>query len=168
MRRNIPLISAALTTFSLVMLASVVYAYQAMAAPPPLPSAEANQPGIGAPVEASAPPEPAARPNVSPQDAAALAAKFLNRTDAFSVEVAVFNGAQSYKVTFSSGDIAYVAMDGQVLGIAPAPASQASSAPAPRHGTGRGGKRSGGGGAGGEGAGGEGSGGEGGGESGGD
>lgn len=167
MRRNIPLISAAVTTFSLVILASVVYAYQAMAAPPSVPLPGGNQPGVPARVEASAPLDPAASSNVSPQDAAALAAIYLNRTDAFSVELAVFNGTQSYKVTFSSGDIAYVALNGQVLGNVPAPAAVVSSVPARPRGSGQGGGRSGGGGGGGDEGGGGAGGGEGGGEGGG-
>ena len=61
-------------------------------------------------------------PKVAPQDAASIAAKAINRTDLYSVELADYQGTQAYKVTFSSGDIVYVSMDGQVLGTEPPPA----------------------------------------------
>ena len=59
--------------------------------------------------------------SVAPRDAAAEAAKFLNRTDLYSVQLANYNGTQTYEVTFASGDIAYVSMSGQVVGVAAAP-----------------------------------------------
>jgi hypothetical protein len=48
--------------------------------------------------------------------AAGLASEFLGRTDAYSVELAQYNGVQAYKVTFLSRDVVYVSFDGQVLG----------------------------------------------------
>lgn len=133
MRRSIALISAAVTAFSLVILASVVYAYQVMAAPRPTVAQVASQPVV-LQQAASA---PATSANLSPQNAASVAAKLLNRTDVYSVELADFNGAQSYKVTFSSGDVVYVGLDGQVLGTVPAATTVANSMPLKRH-TGKG------------------------------
>jgi uncharacterized membrane protein YgcG len=52
-----------------------------------------------------------------PGDAAALAAKFLNRTDLYSIELSSYNSSQVYKVVFVSGDVAYVSMSGQVVGV---------------------------------------------------
>ena len=48
--------------------------------------------------------------------AAGIASEFLGRTDAYTVELAQYNGVQAYKVTFLSGDVVYVSPDGQVLG----------------------------------------------------
>jgi hypothetical protein len=68
---------------------------------------------------ASAPqaPEPAALQIVSPEQAAQIAAISLGQSAIYSVESASYNGVSAYKVTFSSGDVAYVSMDGQVLNI---------------------------------------------------
>jgi hypothetical protein len=132
MRRSIALISAAVTTFSLVILASVVYAYSVMAAPRPvLYQANAQLPAgeqVSAPA-ASAPAMLATVQNVSPQEAASVASNFLKRSDAYSVELASLNGTQCYKVAFSSGDVVYVSLTGQVLATVPAPAVVVSAPP---------------------------------------
>lgn len=132
MRRNVLLISAAVTTFSVVLLASVVYAYQAMAASPSATIADSGQAAAVAQSAVSVAADPASAPNVSPQEAAAAAATFMNRKDALSVELTVFDGSQAYKVTFSSGDIAYVSLSGQVLATLPSPVAAVSFAPIPR------------------------------------
>jgi hypothetical protein len=54
---------------------------------------------------------------VSPQQAAQIAAGSVGQSNIYSVESASFNGIPSYKVTFSSGVVAFVSMDGQVLTI---------------------------------------------------
>lgn len=118
MRKGTMFISAALTAFILAMLAGVVSAYKGMNDLKPLsqPVPAKVQPVL---LPASAPTQPAV---VSPQDAAVVASNYLNRTDLFSAELADFNGAQTYKITFSSGDIVYVALSGQVLAAEPPPA----------------------------------------------
>lgn len=60
---------------------------------------------------------PAAAPAFTPDQAAALAAQVMNRTDLYSVETTQFNGASVYLVTFTSGDLVYVSPDGQILSI---------------------------------------------------
>jgi hypothetical protein len=55
--------------------------------------------------------------NITPEEAAAIASKVINRTDLYSVEAAQFEGVDTYLVTFSSGDLVYVGMDGQILSI---------------------------------------------------
>ena len=59
--------------------------------------------------------------NVTPEEAAALASKILGRTDLYSVESAQFENADAYLVTFSSGDIVYVSLQGQILSISKLP-----------------------------------------------
>ncbi len=135
MRRNLALIAAAITTFTLVVLVSVVYAYSGLAA---TPSSAASGPDqsvktiqIGAP--ANAPSNPAnvqstigLAASLSPQAAASLAAQFLHRTDLYSAELSTYNGTPAYKITFSSGDVVYVSLSGQILGVVPlAPATAA-------------------------------------------
>lgn len=118
------LISAALTTFVLVILANVsaVYARIRNAVtlqPTPQPVT----------VAAEALPVQAQVVQVTHQEAAAIAANFLGQNDLYSVENAVWNGADTYKVVFSSGTTVYVNMDGQVLG-SEAPQPLYVSAPA--------------------------------------
>lgn len=118
MRKSVTFISAALTAFVLAMLAGVVYAYNNGFSVSSLFSSQqqtSTQSSVSLPLMA-----PTAS-SVAPRDAAAEAAKFLNRTDLYSVQLANYNGTQTYEVTFASGDIAYVSMSGQVVGVAAAP-----------------------------------------------
>jgi uncharacterized membrane protein YkoI len=53
---------------------------------------------------------------ITPQQAADIASNALGQTSIYSVELAPMNGQNLYKITFSSGDIVYVTMDGQIAG----------------------------------------------------
>ena len=122
MIKNVTLISVAITTVVLVIVAGVVYAYQGFMTPKTVSTPPASSDAVSFPLMVSAPTDvPTNVPNVSPQDAASLAAKFSNRTDVYTVEIADFGGTQSYKVTFGSGDTVYIAMNGQVIGAVQAP-----------------------------------------------
>jgi uncharacterized membrane protein YgcG len=115
-------ISAAVTAFILALTAAAVYAYRSMSTPTTVAQQPVSQ--VGAPLQLAALPTaaPTDVPNVSPQDAAAIAAKYLNRTDLYSVELADQQGTQTYKVTFTSGDVVYVGLKGQVMAaVAPSP-----------------------------------------------
>ena len=125
MRRGVAFVAAGITAFTLVVLGSVVYAYQAQAAPktaeiaavPPM----VYPPGPPlVPISELSAIKPAASPTTaSPQDAAMIAGVFLGREDAYSVELSDWNGTLAYKVTFSSGDVVYISMQGQLLGAVP-------------------------------------------------
>ncbi len=117
MRRSTMFISAMLTTFVLVTLASVVYAYRglALSASPIAPLTVDSQ--AVSPLPTVLPPAPMP----SPQEIAAQVAGQLNRTDLYSIELADFNGIQTYKVTFSAGDAAYVSLTGQMIALVPPP-----------------------------------------------
>ena len=93
------LISAVLTAFVLSMLGGV-----AMALKQPATASEAT---VAPTIVAS----------LTPQEAAALASNVLNQQDVYSVESSSINGVDAYMVTFSSGQIAYVGLDGQILSI---------------------------------------------------
>ena len=116
MKRGVTLVSVAITAFSVVIMASVVYGYRVSAGPQSAQQA--------APVSAREPrPSPelvsassTASTRLSPRMAAGIASEFLGRTDAFSVELAQYNGVEAFKVTFTSGDVVYVSPDGQILG----------------------------------------------------
>jgi hypothetical protein len=125
MRKSAWFLAAALTAFVMTMLASIVYAYTGLAfAEPSSPTQVASQDQatsqtIPRTEAMSAPTQQAA--SVSPQDAASIAANFLKRYDPYSVQLSPINGLNLYKVTFGSGDVVYVSMDGQVILTVPAP-----------------------------------------------
>lgn len=114
MRKGTLFISAVLTTFMLAIMFGVVSAYQNTvrstreAAVQPAPAALVQQ--VNTPI-------PAPVTSITPEEAAAIASKVLNRTDLYSVEAAPLDGVDTYLVTFSSGDLVYVGLDGQVLSI---------------------------------------------------
>ena len=113
MRKSTLFISASLTVFMLAILLSVVSAYQNIVSSTQEAAVQSPPPGmvevVNAPIiEVS---------NITPEEAAAIASKVLNRTDLYSVEAAQLEGVDAYLVTFSSGDLVYVGMDGQVLSI---------------------------------------------------
>ncbi len=65
---------------------------------------------------------------VTPEQAAQLAADQLSETEIYSVESGNSNGVAVYKVTFSSGTVALVSMEGEILVVQlPAPVVSSSS-----------------------------------------
>ena len=115
MRKNTMFISAAITAFVLAMLAGVVSAYNGISSSKLLSSSTAQ------PVALSIAITPTASV-VNVQDAETIASQYINRTDLYSIEMTDLKGVQAYKVTFSSGDIVYIGLDGQVLKATPPPA----------------------------------------------
>lgn len=127
MKRGVTLMSIAITAFSVVIMASVVYGYRVSASPKAAPQAS---PAVAA---TRLSPELVSEASTgttrySPRAAVGLASEFLGRTDAYSVELAQYNGLQAYKVTFLSGDVVYVSLDGQILG-SELPTTQLASLP---------------------------------------
>lgn len=122
MRKSTLFISVVLTTFMLAVLFGVASAYQSIVASKTAPVADVqSQPTevvdmVSAPVVA-----PVVTTQVTPEDAAAIASKVIARTDLYSVEVTQFEGVDAYLVTFSSGDLVYLSLDGQVLSISQLP-----------------------------------------------
>lgn len=90
---------------------------------------QAEQEALQAQIEAlqSQSIEPTSPAQVSPQEAAQIAAKYMGRSDLYSVETTSSNGATVYKVTFSSGDIVLVGLDGQVISVQAAPKVSSSA-----------------------------------------
>ena len=58
---------------------------------------------------------------MSIEQAADLASNVIGRTDLYAAENAQLDGVDAYLVTFSSGDIVYVSLDGKVLSISKLP-----------------------------------------------
>lgn len=129
MNRIVIALSASITAFILALTAGAIYAYSSTWGPNLTVQRQqpASQPvsQTASSLQLMAPPAVVPMPKVAPQDAASMAARAINRTDLYSIELADYQGSQVYKVTFSSGDIVYVSMDGQVLG------TEAPPAPAP-------------------------------------
>lgn len=115
MRKSTLFISAILTTFMLAVLFGVVSAYQNSIRSTPEVAVQSPPAAVVEVVNAQTIPTQVS--NITPEEAAAIASKVLNRTDLYSVEGAQFEGVDAYLVTFSSGDIVYVGMDGQILSI---------------------------------------------------
>lgn len=115
MRKSTIFISATLTTFALVMLYSVVAAYRGVVNTPDTtvqPTVQSTEVAVDPTIEASPAPT-----NVTPEQAAQLAAQVLGRTDLLSAESSSLNGVGAYLITFVSGDIVYVSTTGQILSI---------------------------------------------------
>ncbi len=140
-------ISAMLTAFLLVVAGGLVFAARAAARPANVAAAptqaldpqtqqaivdreaayqavidQANQriQQLQAQITQSAAPSTAST-NITAEQAAQIASQALGQTQVYSVETAQWNNLTVYQVTFSSGDIARIGMDGTVLNIQPAP-----------------------------------------------
>jgi len=112
MRKSSIFISAALTTFALVVLYGVVSAYHGMAnTATVVPQVTATS--ISDATATSTPDQMA----LTPEQAGQLAAQVLGHNDLLSAESSSVNGTNAYKITFISGDIVYVGLDGQILSI---------------------------------------------------
>lgn len=113
MRKSTLFISAALTTFMLAVMFGVASAYQKVV-----------QTGIS--TETSQQAQPAAVTSgaanvMTLEEAAALASSVIGRTDLYTAENTQLDGVDAYLVTFSSGDLVYVSLDGKVLSISKIP-----------------------------------------------
>jgi hypothetical protein len=123
MRKSTLFISAVLTTFMLAVMFGVASAYQSIvnsnqAAVVQQPTALVET--VSAPVAVAAVPSevvPAQTANITPEAAAQIASTVLGRTDLYSVEITQLDGVDVYLVTFSSGDIVNVSLDGQIRSI---------------------------------------------------
>ena len=108
MKKSSLFISTILSVFILAVLAGAVTAYRAFTvstvqSPQTVPVTQTFQ------------------NQISPEQAAQLAAQYWGRNDLYSVESTQVNGISAYKVTFSSGDVVHISTDGQVLGAFAAP-----------------------------------------------
>jgi len=119
MRKSTLFISAVLTTFVMAMLAGVASAYQGLVDTNPQ---LALQPQTQTQVQTKAISNtiPVVEPevvNLTPEEAAGLAAQVIGRDDLYSVEVTDLNGETGFLVTFTSGDLVYGSLDGQIRSI---------------------------------------------------
>ncbi len=122
MKTSTLFVSAALTAFVLAILAGVVMTLNNTAKAADVTPAPAIAEALPTDIPNTPTTEPTPAPTaailatpVSPEAAAGIAAQFMNKQDVYSVESATLEGANVYKVVFSSGDIVYVGLDGKVI-----------------------------------------------------
>ena len=118
MRKSTLFVSAALTTFMLAVMFGVASAYQKIVQSG-VPTEAAQQ--QAQPVNAMVGTSSTVAGSVSIEQAADLASSVIGRTDLYAAENAQLDGVDAYLVTFSSGDIVYVSLDGKVLSISKLP-----------------------------------------------
>jgi hypothetical protein len=128
MKRNTLFLSAAITTFILVILASLLmkiksggFVSPAAAAAPTAISTQAPTDTLQ-PTNTLQPTDTAtvqltADGFITPQEAVFIASNALGNTSVYSVETETRYGLDVYKVTFSSGHIVYVSPRGVILSI---------------------------------------------------
>lgn len=122
MRKSTLFISAALTTFMLAVMFGVASAYQKIV----------QNGGTAVETQASnnAPATDAAVVSgFTPEQAAEVASKVIGRTDLYAAENSQLNGVDVYLVTFSSGDLVYVGLDGKILSISKIPVKYVAGQP---------------------------------------
>jgi hypothetical protein len=118
MRKSTLFLSAVLTAFVMAMLAGVASAYQGILTKTQAGASQAKaqtQPQTRSVADDI--PVQALPVDFTPEQAAALAAQVLGHDDLYSVEVTDLNGETVFLVTFTSGDLVYVSLDGQIRSI---------------------------------------------------
>ena len=128
MRKSTLFISAILTTFMLVVLVGVVSAYKKNTTDIAAANTQQDPSAVVADLSTAT-----AAPILTPEEAAALAAQVIGRTDLYSVETSLLNNDSAYLVTFSSGDLVYVSLSGQILSIGKLPVVYAEAPAAPTY-----------------------------------
>ena len=129
MRKSTLFISSVLTTFMLAVMFGVASAYQKIVQTGGIPTESAVQ--QAQPTDVVVATSSITTATVTLEQAAALASNVIGRTDLYTAENTQLDGVDSYLVTFSSGDIVYVSLDGKIMSISKLPvvylASQSSS-----------------------------------------
>ena len=125
MRKSTLFISVVLTTFMLAVLFGVASAYKGIVSTSTESAPVAQQPSTTVDIANQVVPAtqvvPVQPSVLAPETAAAIAGKVLGRTDMYSIEMTQYEGVDAYLVTFSSGDLVYLSLDGQVLSISKLP-----------------------------------------------
>ena len=135
MKKSSMFISAAITTFILAILAGVIFYARTSALSAPIATMTSTNANTQAPTDTLAPTDtatlaPTATSSVvSPQEAAFIAGTALGDTKIFSVDTVTRYGMDAYKVTFSSGNVVFVAPDGHIMVITNLATLNGDSAP---------------------------------------
>jgi hypothetical protein len=116
MNKKALFLSVAITTFILACLGGVFSVYQAFASSDTQVASLQTVSPAAIPTNVPADAVPTSQ-LVTPEQAASIAAAYLGQQDVYAVESAVINAVAAYKVIFSSGDIVYVGLEGQILQV---------------------------------------------------
>jgi hypothetical protein len=114
MRKSTLIISTILTAALLFALYSLLSAYR-KAVETAVPATVAAQVNNSQTQPTNVAPDNSTAGNFTIYDAAAVAVKTLGRSDLYIVINTQLNGANVYLATFTSGDILYISLDGQIL-----------------------------------------------------
>lgn len=120
MRKSTLFVSAMLTVFLMATMFGVVSAYQQVVKKGNLSSNQKPVQEASQVMNANFPTAPVATESaapmvVTPEEATTIAVEFLGDSNVYSVEVVDYEGAPTYLVTFSSGDLVYVNSTGMVV-----------------------------------------------------
>ena len=118
MRKSTLFVSAMLTVFLMATMFGVVSAYQQIVKNNNMASTQSTQKTLSQPVSIAlaAPTATEVAPLVvTAEEATTIAVDFLGDPNVYSVEVVEYQGAPTYLVTFSSGDLVYVSSEGLVV-----------------------------------------------------
>ncbi len=117
MRKSTLFVSAMLTVFLMATMFGVVSAYQQVVKNNDLASTQYSQKALSQPVsvEFAAPATATVVAPITAEEATTIAVNFLNDPMVYSVEVVDYQGAPTYLVTFSSGELVYVSSEGVVV-----------------------------------------------------
>lgn len=122
MRKSTLFISAALTTFMLAVMFGVASAYQKIVQTGGIATESSAQQVQSTDMAAPALNTTAgAASSVTLEEAATLASSVIGRTDLYASENTQLDGVDVYLVTFSSGDLVYVSLDGKIISISKLP-----------------------------------------------
>lgn len=129
MRKSTLFVSAALTTFMLAVMFGVASAYQKIVQNGVPTEAVQVQEQQAQPANAMAGATSVVAGAVTAEQAAALASSVIGRNDLYAAENAQLDGVDAYLVTFSSGDIVYVSLDGKIMSISKLPVTYVNGQP---------------------------------------
>lgn len=126
MKKGLLFLSAAITIFILVFLASAIIKVRASvldsATSTLVPTDTATQMDIATQVDIptiqptdTVIPSPTISPYISPQEAVFIASALLGDTKVYSVDTVTRYGMDTYQVNFSSGNIVFVSPQGHIL-----------------------------------------------------
>jgi hypothetical protein len=145
MKKSTLFLSAAITTFILVVLASVIFKARASGFGSPTSTATPAASLAPTDTEALQPTDtPTTRPTVAipptatlssfinPQEAAFIAASALGNTQIFSIDTVTRYGMDVYQVNFSSGAIVFVSPQGHILTITSLQSNVVPATPVPQ------------------------------------
>jgi len=120
MKKNTLFLSVAITTFILVILASLLLKVRLGGFVSPVVAAALPAVSTQAPTDTLQPTDtmaPTTAAFISPQEAVFIASSFLGNTQVYSVDTESRYGLDVYKVTFSSGSIVFVSPEGHILTV---------------------------------------------------